>query len=59
MHGGSGGTERRVLPALRLAAKQQALAGAAEIAGMVVYRVRPEAAYITGAQHTIDGGFGA
>ena len=30
-----------------------------EIAGMVAYLVGPEAAYVTGAQHTIDGGFGA
>ncbi len=30
-----------------------------EIAGMVAYLVGPEAAIITGAQHTIDGGFGA
>ena len=30
-----------------------------EIAGMVTYLVGPEAAYVTGAQHTIDGGFGA
>ena len=31
----------------------------AEIAGMVAYLVGPEAAIVTGAQHTIDGGFGA
>lgn len=31
----------------------------AEIAGMVAYLTGPEAAYVTGAQHTIDGGFGA
>ena len=30
-----------------------------EIAGMVAYLVGPEASIITGAQHTIDGGFGA
>ena len=30
-----------------------------EIAGMVTYLVGPEAAIVTGAQHTIDGGFGA
>jgi cyclic-di-GMP-binding biofilm dispersal mediator protein len=30
-----------------------------EIAGMVAYLVGPEASFITGAQHTIDGGFGA
>ena len=30
-----------------------------EIAGLVAYLVGPEAAMITGAQHTIDGGFGA
>lgn len=30
-----------------------------EIAGMVAYLVGPEAAMVTGAQHTIDGGFGA
>ncbi|MEL6160901.1 MAG: SDR family oxidoreductase [Cyanobacteria bacterium J06623_5] len=30
-----------------------------EIAGLVAYLVGPEAAIITGAQHTIDGGFGA
>ena len=30
-----------------------------EIAGMVAYLAGPEAGYITGAQHTIDGGFGA
>lgn len=30
-----------------------------EIAGMVAYLVGPEAAIVTGAQHTIDGGFGA
>ena len=30
-----------------------------EIAGMVAYLAGPEAAYVTGAQHTIDGGFGA
>ncbi|MEO0377571.1 MAG: SDR family oxidoreductase [Cyanobacteria bacterium P01_A01_bin.17] len=31
----------------------------AEIAGMVAYLVGPEASFVTGAQHTIDGGFGA
>ena len=31
----------------------------AEIAGMVTYLVGPEAGIVTGAQHTIDGGFGA
>lgn len=30
-----------------------------EIAGLVAYLVGPEAAMVTGAQHTIDGGFGA
>ena len=30
-----------------------------EIAGMVAYLTGPEASFITGAQHTIDGGFGA
>jgi cyclic-di-GMP-binding biofilm dispersal mediator protein len=30
-----------------------------EIAGLVAYLAGPEAGYITGAQHTIDGGFGA
>lgn len=30
-----------------------------EIAGMVAYLAGPEAAMVTGAQHTIDGGFGA
>jgi cyclic-di-GMP-binding biofilm dispersal mediator protein len=30
-----------------------------EIAGMVAYLVGPEAGFVTGAQHTIDGGFGA
>ena len=30
-----------------------------EIAGMVAYLVGPEAGIVTGAQHTIDGGFGA
>ncbi len=30
-----------------------------EIAGMVAYLAGPEAAIVTGAQHTIDGGFGA
>ncbi len=30
-----------------------------EIAGMVAYLVGPEASMVTGAQHTIDGGFGA
>ncbi len=30
-----------------------------EVAGMVAYLVGPEAAIVTGAQHTIDGGFGA
>jgi len=31
----------------------------AEIAGLVAFLAGPEAGYITGAQHTIDGGFGA
>jgi cyclic-di-GMP-binding biofilm dispersal mediator protein len=31
----------------------------AEIAGMVAYLAGPEAGIVTGAQHTIDGGFGA
>ncbi len=31
----------------------------AEVAGMVAYLVGPEASIVTGAQHTIDGGFGA
>lgn len=31
----------------------------AEIAGLVAYLVGPEASIVTGAQHTIDGGFGA
>jgi len=30
-----------------------------EIAGMVAYLAGPEAAFVTGALHTIDGGFGA
>lgn len=30
-----------------------------EIAGMVAYLVSPDAAMVTGAQHTIDGGYGA
>ena len=30
-----------------------------EVAGMVAYLVGPEASMVTGAQHTIDGGFGA
>ena len=30
-----------------------------EIAGMTAYLVGPEAGYVTGALHTIDGGFGA
>ena len=30
-----------------------------EIAGMVAYLIGPEAKIVTGAQHTIDGGFGA
>jgi cyclic-di-GMP-binding biofilm dispersal mediator protein len=30
-----------------------------EIAGLVAYLVGPEASIVTGAQHTIDGGFGA
>lgn len=30
-----------------------------EVAGMVAYLVGPEAGMVTGAQHTIDGGFGA
>jgi len=34
-------------------------ASAAEVAGMVAYLVGPEAAIVTGAMHTIDGGFGA
>lgn len=34
-------------------------ATAAEIAGMVAYLAGPEASIITGAMHTIDGGFGA
>lgn len=34
-------------------------ARAEEIAGMVAYLAGPEAAIVTGAQHTIDGGFGA
>lgn len=34
-------------------------AKANEIAGMVAYLTGPEAGIITGAQHTIDGGFGA
>jgi cyclic-di-GMP-binding biofilm dispersal mediator protein len=34
-------------------------ATAAEIAGMVAYLVGPEAGIVTGALHTIDGGFGA
>ena len=34
-------------------------ARADEIAGMVAYLAGPEAGIITGAQHTIDGGFGA
>lgn len=29
------------------------------VRGMVAYLVSPEAAMVTGAQHTIDGGFGA
>jgi cyclic-di-GMP-binding biofilm dispersal mediator protein len=32
---------------------------AEEVAGMVAYLTGPEAGIITGAQHTIDGGFGA
>jgi cyclic-di-GMP-binding biofilm dispersal mediator protein len=32
---------------------------ASEIASFVAYLAGPEASYITGAQHTIDGGFGA
>ncbi len=32
---------------------------ATEIAGMVAYLVGPEAGYVTGAMHTIDGGMGA
>ncbi|ADJ22615.1 short-chain dehydrogenase/reductase SDR [Hyphomicrobium denitrificans ATCC 51888] len=31
----------------------------AEVAAMVAYLVGPEASIVTGAQHTIDGGFGA
>lgn len=34
-------------------------ARAEEVAGMVAYLAGPEAAIVTGAQHTIDGGFGA
>ncbi|WP_415887778.1 SDR family oxidoreductase [Neptuniibacter sp. QD37_6] len=34
-------------------------AQASEIAGMVAYLTSDEASFITGAQHTIDGGFGA
>jgi cyclic-di-GMP-binding biofilm dispersal mediator protein len=34
-------------------------ASAGEVAGMVAYLVGPEAAMVTGAMHTIDGGFGA
>jgi cyclic-di-GMP-binding biofilm dispersal mediator protein len=34
-------------------------AAPAEIAAMVAYLVGPEASMVTGAQHTIDGGFGA
>ncbi|MEH6516944.1 MAG: SDR family oxidoreductase [Halioglobus sp.] len=34
-------------------------AKAEEIAGMVAYLSGPEASIVTGAQHTIDGGFGA
>lgn len=34
-------------------------AHADEIAGLVAYLVGPEAGIVTGAQHTIDGGFGA
>jgi 3-oxoacyl-[acyl-carrier protein] reductase len=30
-----------------------------EIAGMVAYLARPEAAFVTGASLTIDGGFNA
>ena len=30
-----------------------------EVASMVAYLVSPQAAMVTGAQHTIDGGFGA
>ncbi len=30
-----------------------------EVAGMVAWLARPEAGFITGAMHTIDGGFGA
>jgi cyclic-di-GMP-binding biofilm dispersal mediator protein len=30
-----------------------------EVAGLVAYLVGPEAGYVTGALHTIDGGFGA
>lgn len=33
-------------------------AAPAEIAGLVAYLVGPEAAFVTGAQHTIDGGMG-
>ena len=32
---------------------------AAEVAGMVTYLAGPEAGFITGAMHTIDGAFGA
>ena len=31
----------------------------AEVAGMVAYLTGPEAGYVTGAMHTIDGGFAA
>ena len=30
-----------------------------EIAGLTAFLAGPEAAYMTGAMHTIDGGFGA
>jgi cyclic-di-GMP-binding biofilm dispersal mediator protein len=32
---------------------------AEEVASLVAYLVGPEAGYVTGALHTIDGGFGA
>jgi cyclic-di-GMP-binding biofilm dispersal mediator protein len=34
-------------------------ARADEVAAMVAYLASPEAAMVTGAMHTIDGGFGA
>jgi len=30
-----------------------------EVAGLTAYLAGPEASYVTGAFHTIDGGFGA